>query len=114
MSATAARHLCSRSIAYRRLNPRVDDFSHHASGIARLNNGSTTARLARRQSLCWKRRWRTAAGGAPTQMLHIGIGSSSLDTRLAAAAAVATGAPAGSVALVENATVNGHHCEQVG
>jgi len=105
MSATAARHLCSRSIAYRRLNPRLDDFSHHAPGIARLNNGSFGAapQPVLKAEMAHRSWWRANPDAA-----YFGIGSSSLDARLAAAAdaaAVAIGAPAGSVALVENATV---------
>ena len=105
MSATAARHLCSRSIAYRRLNPRLDDFSHHAPGIARLNNGSFGAapQPVLKAEMAHRSWWRANPDAA-----YFGIGASSLDARLAAAAdaaAVAIGAPAGSVALVENATV---------
>ncbi len=90
---------------FRRLNPRLDDFAHHEPGIARLNNGSfgaspRTVIEAEHQHRSW---WRANPDAA-----YFGTGRSSLDARLAAAAdtaATALGAPAGSVALVENATV---------
>jgi len=81
------------------------DFAHHAEGIARLNHGSfgSAPQPVLDAEAAHRAHWRSNPDAA-----YFGTGSESLDARLAAAAdsaAAAMAAPAGSVALVENATV---------
>lgn len=93
--------------AFRRIPAAVHapDFAHHASGVARLNNGSFGASPCQvladeAQHRAW---WRANPDAA-----YFAAGADSLDSRLLAAAdaaAAALSAPLNSVALVENATV---------
>ena len=109
--------------------PRLDTFAVEASHTAASTRAPTTFRITHRElqgsTMAQQRLNNGSFGAAPKPVLeaemahrswwranpdaaYFGIGSSSLDARLAAAAdaaAVAIGAPAGSVALVENATV---------
>lgn len=92
---------------FRRLAaPRyASDFVHHAPGIARLNNGSFGAspQAVLDAEAEHRARWR-----ANPDAFYFGVGSTSLDARVAAAAKAAAGAlsaPDDSVSLVENATV---------
>ena len=83
----------------------ASDFLHHAPGVARLNNGSfgSTPRLVIDAEAAHRDEWRSNPDA-----LYFGTGTEALDARLAAAAdaaAGALGAPNGSVALIENATM---------
>mmetsp|Transcript_35999 Transcript_35999/g.70832 ORF Transcript_35999/g.70832 Transcript_35999/m.70832 type:complete len:428 (+) Transcript_35999:122-1405(+) len=81
------------------------DFSHHASGIARLNNGSfgSTPKSVIEAEHVHRSNWRANPDAA-----YFGGGCGSLDAALISAANAAAGslsAPSESVALVENASV---------
>ena len=81
------------------------DFAHHTAGVARMNNGSFGASPlpVLESEAVHRMQWRANPDAA-----YFGVGSDSLDARIAAAgdaAASSLGAPSGSVALVENATV---------
>ena len=83
----------------------LSDWLHHEPGIARLNHGSFGAmpEPVLRAEEKHRKAWRANPDG-----LYFGTGAKSLDAQIAAAADAAAGAisaPAGSVALVENATV---------
>ena len=87
------------------LAAHASDFLHHAPGIARLNNGSfgSSPRPVVEEEAANRALWRSNPDAA-----YFGTGAASLDARLSASAdsaASALGAPSGSVALVENATV---------
>ena len=83
----------------------ASDFAHHAPGVVRLNNGSfgSSPRPVLTAEAEHRERWRANPDGH-----YFGVGSTSLDSGVAAAAeaaGAALSAPAKSVALVENATI---------
>ena len=93
--------------AFRRLPDTrfAADWVHHAIDVARMNNGSfgATPLPVLQAESTYRAQWR-----ANPDAFYFALGAASLDSQLQAAsdaAAAALTAPAGSVCLVENATV---------